>query len=112
MSFSFGGPEQMAQLYLDSIRLAGGPACPQEHFEELTEAQLRIQMTYLYTALASAYRNSAEQDVIDLLDGWYTEVVLHLAGASESFREKILKNRIVFPGGVKDYKRFRQLVKE
>jgi hypothetical protein len=110
MSFLFGSAEQMAQLYLDATRNIVGPPLPTVHYEELSEHELRNLMTYLYIALSRALQEEVDAEVAQIIGGWYLEVVLHLADACERFRDHLLNDRIVLPGGVDAHEQVKDLL--
>lgn len=112
MSFSFGDPDQIARLYIESTADIGGPGIPEGHYEELEDWQIRCQITYLRAALWRALRERADVAVIEVLDNSYIQIVLYYASINPKFREACLKNKIQYPGGSHHRKLFRQALTE
>lgn len=110
MSFNFGLPEDVAQLYIESVKDLEGPPQPEVHYEELPEPQVRDAMTHLWVALSRALDDGAGDEVIEVLQSQYEEIVLYLAEISEDFAQKVISYKIVFPGGAPNNRYYRDLV--
>ena len=110
--FVFGDPADAAKLFLDQVmESTTGPAVPDKHFEDLSEKDLRIAMTWLHAAITHAFRHGVEESVVAVLIEWYDEVFAALAEASERFRERFMAGFVQPPTGKEYRKRYLGIVK-
>lgn len=112
MAFLFGSPEDTAQMYIDSVAGMQGPPLPEGHYQELSEPEVRTIMVHLWRALRGAIQDGAHEDVIAIIGEDYSEIVLYLADISPRFKNKVLEDEIVFPGGPEMNERFKELLAE
>lgn len=91
MFFSFGDPEQLAQLYYDRIvttwpeyAVADKPA------DEMTVEELRKANTLISRCWHDALREGASQDVLDVMERDHEAVFVPLLMHSREFRKFVL----------------------
>lgn len=110
--FVFGDPADAAKLFVDQVmESTTGPAVPDQHFEDLSEEDLRVAMTWLHVAVTRASRHGVDESVLAILVEWYDEVFTALAEASERFRERFMAGFVQPPLGKDDRKRYLRIVK-
>ena len=96
--FHFGSPEDAAKLYWGE-GISGGPGLPEGHWEEMDVEDLRDVFVYLYASLQRALKDSAPEDVIQIMTETYDEVFVALAQSSDAFRQAVKNNRHIYVTG-------------
>ena len=97
--FFFGDPQDTADLYSRNAFEVTGPALPEYHYEEMSEEELRIALTYARIAYKDAEKDGASQEVLDLLLAQHDSVFEFLASISEKFRTQVKGNACLPLGG-------------
>ena len=74
--FELFDPEQLAVMIWDSTSASKQfKACPRGSLDELTLPELRVVACFVRTAHQSAKQEGMPVGVLDILEGWYYEVL-------------------------------------
>ena len=87
--FQFGTTESNAAFYLDLALSQQGlvlPSIPVEEYHTLTGNNLKGALTYLWIAIRAATKADADNEVIELLFGYYDNVFESILKDDESFQ--------------------------
>lgn len=92
--FVFGDPQQLAQVYYDSAVSGDGPGLRDKHPDEMSHQELVNQMVYLGIAARNAFK-AGQDEVAEVLHGWYDEAFTRLTEADEAFRQRFLTGKML-----------------
>ena len=87
-NFSFGSPQDTAQLYFDSACSSRGPGLVAQHPDEMSLPDLINLMVYLGIATEIATRDGNEE-VSELLHTYFDQVFVRLAEVDDAFRARL-----------------------
>jgi len=95
-NFSFGSPDQTAQLYVDFASASHGPGLPDLHPDEMSHEDLVNQLVYIGIAITNA-REDLQREVVNTLYEYFDRVFVQLAEVDNEYRDRLKTGVINLP---------------
>ncbi len=83
--FTFGDPQEIANMIFDNASKTMGPGAPKKDLDEMNTSELRTTLTYCRISYVDAVRDGATDEVVERIIAAYDEVFLRLAALSPQF---------------------------